>query len=200
MAQIKQLPEYNLTTGQLNLLYQLRIIWRDIAIWMRSYLIYTFLDSDPELKEAAAQKLIDIPVKYADILRIFFGNEIADDHTILMTNYTKLLMSLIDATKSGDTDAINKYTNLINENINERVNFLTYINPFWEKNTISDLLYGFNNMTINEINTFANKEYKSNIDLFGKILTYADKMGDILADGMVKYFTFSSREPRIPAR
>ncbi|WP_312653172.1 hypothetical protein [Aminipila sp.] len=198
MAHINQLPEYNLTTGQLNLLYRLRIIWRDMATWIRSYLIYTFLESDPELKEAAAQKLMDLPVKYADIFRIFFGNEVADDHTILMTNYTKLLMSLIDATKSGDTDSINEYTNLINENINDRVNFLTYINPFWEKSTMSDLLHTFNNMTINEINTFANKDYQANIDLFSRILTYADRMGDTFAEGMVKYFTFSSREPRVP--
>lgn len=198
MAHISQLPQYNLTTGQLNLLFRLRIIWRDIATWMRAYLVYTFLDSDPELKEAAAQKLTDLPVKYADVFRVYFGNEIADDHTVLMSNYTKLLMSLIDATKSGDTDAINEYTNLINENINERVNFLTYINPFWEKSTMSDLLHTFNDMTISEINTFANKDYQNNSDLFSRILTYADRMGDTFADGMLNYFTFSSRQPRIP--
>lgn len=198
MIHISQLPEYNLTTGQLNLLFRLRMIWRDIATWMRAYLVYTFLDSAPELKEAAAQKLADLPIKYADIFRVYFGNEVADDHTILMSNYTQLLMSLIDATKAGDTDAINEYTNLINENINERVNFLTYINPFWQRSSMSNLLHTFNDMTISEINTFANKDYQSNIDLFSRILTYSDRMGDTFADGMLKYFTFSSREPRVP--
>lgn len=198
MARINQLPEYNLTTGQLNLLFRLRMIWRDIATWMRAYLVYTFLDSDSELKEAAAQKLTDLPIKYADVFRIYFGDEIADEHTILMSNYTKLLMSLIDATKSGDTDAINEYTNLLNENINERVNFLTYINPFWEKSMMSNLLTNFNNMTISEINTFANKDYPNNVNLFSRLLAYTDTMGDSFADGMLNYFTFSSREPRVP--
>ncbi|MPN22862.1 hypothetical protein SDC9_170247 [bioreactor metagenome] len=115
-----------------------------------------------------------------------------------MTNYTKLLMSLIDATKAGDTTAINDITNQINKNIEDRVNFLTYINPFWDKTTMSDLLNTFNEMTIREINTFANKDYQNNADLFSRILTYSDRMGNVFADGMLNYFTFSSREPRVP--
>ena len=195
MTLISQLQEYNLTAGQLNLLFRLRIIWRDIATWMGAYLSYAFLNSDPELKQAAANKLTDLPITYANVFRLYFGNEVADKHTVLMSNYTKLLMSLIDATKAGDTNAINEYTNQINQNIDERVDFLTTINPFWEKSIMSNLLTGFNNMTINEINAFANKDYQSSIDLFSSLLSYSDKMGDYFANGILEYFTYSSRAP-----
>lgn len=190
MAYIRQLPEYTLTTGQLNLLFGLRMIWRDITTWLRAYLDYVFLDSDPELKEAAAEKLTNVPIKYANIFRIYFGNEVADEHVILMTNYVKLLMSLIDAIKIGDTNAINDYTEQINENISERVAFLTDINPFWDEIIMSNLLTNFNDRTINEINTFADKYYKTNLDIFSSLLAYTDKMGDYFADGMLKYLTF----------
>lgn len=193
MAYISQLPEYNLTTAQLNLLFGLRMIWRDITTWLRAYLEYVFLDSEPELKELAAKKLTDVPIKYADIFRIYFGNEVADEHVILMTNYVNLLMDLIDAIKIGDTDAISEYTNQIDKNIEERVEFLTDINPFWDKTIMSNLLTNFNNRTINEINTFADKYYQRNLEIFSSLLTYTDKMGDYFADGMLKYFTFGSR-------
>ena len=60
---------------------------------------------------------------------------------------------------------------------------------------MSNLLTGFNNMTINEINAFANKDYQSSIDLFSSLLSYSDKMGDYFANGILEYFTYSSRAP-----
>lgn len=198
MAHINQLPEYNLTPGQLNLLFRLRMIWRDIATWMRAYLVYVFLDADPELIQSAKEKLMELPITYANIFRLYFGDAMADQHAILMSDYINLLISLIDATKSGDTDAVNNYKEQINQNIQDRVNLLTGVNPFWEKNTLTNLLTSFNDRTINEINTFANKNYRSNTDIFNSLLSYSDRMGDFFAEGLLNYFTFSSREPRTP--
>jgi len=198
MPNINQLQEYNLTAGQINLLFRLRVIWRDIATWMRAYLVYVFLESDPQLKQAAAKKLTDLPIAYANVFRVYFGDEIADQHTILMSTYANLLIALIDATKNGDEKAVMEYKSRINDNINERVNFLTNINPFWDKAVMSNLLNGFNTMAINEINTFANREYLNNIDLFSSLLSYSDRMGNYFTEGILKYYTFNPRVPRIP--
>lgn len=198
MISISQLQEYTLTEGQMNLLFRLRIIWRGIATWMRSYLVYVFLDSDPELRQAAAEKLTNLPITYANIFRVYFGDKVAEQHTELMTNYVRLLISLIDATKRGDTEAVNEYTKEIYQNVDERVNFLTTINPFWEKGYMSTILTNFTNMSIDEINTFANKYYSSNVDLFSILLDYANDMGDYFAEGLLKYLTYSSRQPRLP--
>ncbi|MEL7655100.1 MAG: hypothetical protein AAGU75_04225, partial [Bacillota bacterium] len=74
MTYISQLQEFNITPGQMDLLFRLRMIWRDIATWMNIYLIYVFLDAGPELQQAAAIKLADLPVAYANIFRIYFGD------------------------------------------------------------------------------------------------------------------------------
>lgn len=198
MTYIAQLQEYNLTSGQMNLLFRLRMIWREIATWMNAYMVYVFLNSPQELQQTAANKLTDLPIAYANVFRIYFGDEVADEHTALMSNYARLLISLIDATKSGDTNAINEYTNQIDQNIAERVNFLTSINPFWEKNIMSNLLTNFNNMSINEINAFANNYYLSSTDLFSSLLSYSDRMGNYFTEGLLKYLTYSARTPRVP--
>ncbi|QAT42260.1 hypothetical protein [Aminipila luticellarii] len=188
-----QLQDYNLTTGQLNLLFRLRVIWRDIATWMSTYLEYVFLSSDPNLIQSAKDKLYALPVTYANIFRLYFGDAMADQHMVLMSNYMNLLISLIDATKAGDTDAVNDFKAQIDQNIQERVDLLTSYNPFWEKNMLSTLLINFNNKTIDEINAFASGNYQSNADIFDNLLSYADRMGDFFTEGLLRYFTFSAR-------
>ena len=198
MICISRLQEYTITPAQMNLLFKSRIIWRDIATWLRAYLVYVFLNSDPELKQAVIDNLNSLPKAFGNVLRIYFGDVAADEYTVLLSNYIKILTSLTDAIKNGDTNAIDEYTNQLYQNINERVNFLSTVNPFWEKNTVSNFINNYTKMTIDEIYTFSNKNYKRNIDLFKGILTYADSMGDYIADGLLKYLTYSSREPRIP--
>ena len=196
MIGISQLQEYNLTSSQMSLLFRLRMIWRDIATWLNIYLAYVFLDADPELRQGAASRLLSLPVAYANIFRIYFGDLIGDQHTALMSNYISLLISLIDAAKSGDSNAVNEYSNQLAQNIEDRVNFLTSINPFWDRNTMSAFLTNFNNLVMNEINSYVNKSYLNNAELFGSLLTYTDRMGDYFADGLLKYLTYSTRQPR----
>ncbi len=113
------------------------------------------------------------------------------------TNYFKLMISLMDAQKRGDTNAVNEYAKQLEQNVDERANFLSRINPFWEKNTLLNYLKNYNDMTIKEMNTFLTKDYKENVDIFGKILELTSIIGDYITDGLVKYFTYSSR-PGIP--
>ena len=193
MIYINELRDQYLTTGQMNLLFRLRIIFRDIATWIRAYLVST----DPELKQVIMEKLNNLPIEYGDVLKLYFGDNAAEEFTLLFSNYFKLMVSLIDAQKSGDTNAVNEYTKQLEQNVDERVNFLSRINPFWEKNISTDLLTKYNEFTIDEINTFLKKDYRRNVDLFDKILDLTSIIGDYIADGLVKYFTYSSR-PSIP--
>ena len=194
MIYVNKLQETNITSGQMNMLFRLRIIFRDIATWIRAYLVST----DPELKQAIKEKLNNLPIEYGNVLRLYFGDNAAKEFTSLFSNYFKLMISLIDAQESGDTNAANEYTKQLDQNVDERVNFLSRINPFWEKNILSNYLKNYNDMTIEEINTFLTKDYKRNVDLFDRILNLTSDIGDYIADGLVKFFTFSSREPRVP--
>jgi len=197
MICISQFQGFNITPEQMNLLFRIRIIWRDIATWMRAYLIYTFLNSDPVLKQAAAEQLNNLPTAYRNVFKQYFGDKVADEYVNRLSDYIRLLISLIDAEKSGDTYAINEYTRQIYLNVDNRVNLLSKINPFWQKETFLDLLNNFTKMTISEITTFANKDYLRNTDLYKSILSYTDSMGDYIADGLVKYLAYL-REPGAP--
>jgi hypothetical protein len=92
---VSVLQENLLTSGQMNLLFRLRIIFRDIATWLRGYLLS--LNSDPELKQAILEKLNILPIEYGNVLRLYFGDKAAEEFTLLFSNYFKLMTSLMDA-------------------------------------------------------------------------------------------------------
>ncbi|QIB68782.1 hypothetical protein Ami103574_05355 [Aminipila butyrica] len=192
----RQLEDFNLSTAQLNLLFRLRTIWRDIATQLRSYLLYVFLDADPALIQSAKQQLTELPVIYANIFRLYFGDVMADQHEQLMSNYVNLLTDLIDATKAGDEAAVQNYTQQINQNIEERLDLLTYYNPFWERGTLSNFLIEFNRRTLEQIQSFAQGDFQNNVSSFNSLLTFTDRIGDYFTEGLLRYITFSAREPR----
>ena len=195
---VQRLQDNSGTTVQMNLLFRLRIIFRDIATWLRAYMVSTYLNSDPELKLEIMQKLNKLPIKYGDILRIFFGDKAAEEFTLIFLEYFRLLISLIEAQKNGDTAAVDEYTILLDQNVEKRIDFLSQINPFWQKDILTDLLKNYNKLTIDEAKTFLTKDYKKNVDLFDKILNLTSVIGDYIEDGLEKYFTFTSREPNLP--
>lgn len=193
----RQLEDYNLTPAQLNLLFRLRTLWRDIATWLRAYLVYVFLDADPVLVQSAKNRLLDLPVIYANIFRIYFGDTMAEQHEQLMAQYITLLIDVIDASKAGDEEAVQQYIQQIDENIQERVDFLTDYNPFWEKSTLFSLLNNFNRRTLEEIQSFANSDFQNNINNFNSLLSYTDRMGDYFTEGLLRYLTFSAQAPQL---
>lgn len=191
MIHINELQEYNLTSGQMNLLFRMRIIWRDIATWIRFYLVSVYENSDSELKQNIINKLYNVPTEYVTVLRMFFGDMIAEEYARLLSNYIKILIDLIDAQKSENTEAVSEYAKQLYQNTDESVDFLTQTNPFWQKEILRSLFYSFNDMTIKQANSYSSQDFSGNINLFERILNYSTVIGDYLAKGLLNYFTYT---------
>ena len=182
--------------GESNLVFRGRMVWRDIATWIREYLIYVYLESEPELQQIIVEKLMSLPQDYGNMLRIFFGDKAANEYTILFTNYITLLIILINAQKNGNADSVNEYTKQLYQNSDERAEYLSKINPFWQRSTLQSLIYNFTGMTIEESTSFLSKDYKKNTKLFERLLSYSSVMGDYLAEGILNYMKYSTRQPK----
>jgi hypothetical protein len=178
-----------------NIVFRGRILWRDIATWIRLYLAAVSLQADPELEEEVANKLLNLPVEFGNMIRVFFSDKISDDYTVMLSNYIILLMNIIKAQSSGDINAVNKYTEQLYQNIEQRAEYLANINPFWDKNTLVNFMNYFTSMTIQEINAYLSKQYKESINIFDRILNFSSEMGDYVAQGITNYLIYSSRRP-----
>ena len=186
-------PNQDMLHAEDNLVFRGRILWRDIATWLRAYLVYLYLGTDQKLKELVKDKLMSLSEESGSLMRVFFGDRIADDYTAQLITYITLFLDLFNAQKNGDENAANKYKQQIYEVVEQRADFLSRINPFWEKNTVLSLLNTFASMTIDEANSYLSKDYERALHIFDSILSFTNVVGDYIAEGILNYLKYSAR-------
>jgi len=178
-----------------NIVYRARILWRDIATWISTYLMAKTLQGEDELLEQIKNKLLGIVSEFEGNMRTFFGDKAADDHINLFSEYIMLMISLIDALVEGNSSEADEIVKQIYESAGKRIELLTEINPYWDQNTLENYIYTFTDMTIKEIIAFTSKQYEGSINIYERILSYATGLGDFIAQGIKNYLIFSLEPP-----
>lgn len=192
MKSVSEFQGICIPSGQLNLIYEARTIWRDLATWIRAYLVSIYAGFGN--KEAVKEKLSKIPMEFLNIFHVIFGDQIAEAYSTLLFHYITTLESLVEAQINGDANAVSEYTRQLYENADQRAAFLSKINPFWVETEWKNYLYQFIQLTIEESTTFLNKEYTRNIDVFDRILNLTAVMGDYFSKGLINYLTYTGRQ------
>ncbi|QHI73603.1 hypothetical protein [Aminipila terrae] len=189
MRSVKIFQDSCIPSSQMNLIFESRIIWRDLANWIRAYLVSVYAGFGN--KTAVEEKIKSILLKNTNIISLIFGEQSAEQYIGLITEFISTLKSLIDAQINGDADAVNEYTNKLYENADKRAAFASSINPFWVESEWKNFLYQFVQLTIDQSATFLNKEYTKNIEIYDRILNLTNKMGDYYSQGLINYLTYS---------
>lgn len=182
----------NYITGQMNFIFRARMLWRDLATWLRSYKVslYGGVGNTNEL----GQRLFKIPLEYGNILRVFFGDQATEQYINLLTQYIAILQSLFIAQIYKDVNAINNLTQQAYQNVNNTAALLASINPYWTQSEWVTLLDSFTNMQIDEATTFLVKDYTRNNDIFDRILSLTNIIGDYYSEGLTNYFLLKQQQ------
>ncbi len=180
-----------------NIIFRGRIVWRDIATWIRIYLVSVYYGADQELQEMILEKLLSIPAEFGDMLSTFFGDGVTYEYTDYLKNYIAILVNIIHAQKAGDVNAVNEYTKQLYQNVDQRIDFLFEINPFWQKDIVQNLIYTFTGLVLQEIDSFFVKDYKKHINTFDRTLSHTSVMGDYIAEGIMQYLMYSANHPKV---
>lgn len=196
MHNINKLQNRTPSQGEANIIFRGRIALMEIAIWIWSYLEAVSLNSDAELQQVIIAKLQSVPQKYGSMLKIFFGEGIADEYTVLLSDYIMLLINFINAQKNGDAKASDEYKKQLYQNVDQRADYLAKVNPFWQTESLKSLLYNYTNMLIDESTAFLSKDYKKSANIFDRLLSYSSIIGDYLVEGITDYLTYSARQPK----
>jgi hypothetical protein len=185
-----QSPYY--ISAQMNLIFRARMLWRDLATWLRAYMVSLY--GGIGNAEAISNRLYRIPLEYGNILRLYFGDQVTGQFMNLLVQYIALLQSLFVALRDNDVDSINNLTQQIYQNVDERAEFLARINPFWNKSEWLSLITAFTSMHIDQATTFLAQEYEGNLAIFDRILALTSIIGDYLSQGLT-YFVLSQPQP-----
>jgi hypothetical protein len=195
MIHKNQVQNPNNITSQINFLFRARMLWRDLATWLRSYKVslYGGVGNTDEL----SQRLFRLPTEYGNILRVFIGDQATQQFINLLTQYISILQSLFIAQFNNNVNAINNLTQQIYQNINSTAALLASINPYWTQGEWVTLLNSFTSMQIEEATTFLTKDFTRNIAIFDSMLSLTNIIGDYFSEGLTNYFTLTQQHQAI---
>lgn len=171
-----------------NVNFKWKFLWQQVNSWLREYLINKTLKADKEYLNEIIAKISSIIEEYIYLFKIFFGDKVVGQYEEVMKKAVGLFISLIDALSEDDTSRVNQIALEIYQGIEERSKYLFELNPYWVRSKLNEYIFYLTNMTIQQIITFMEKDYKNSIAIYDRILKYTMMIGDYLAQGTKKYF------------
>ena len=179
--------------AQMNFIFRARMLWRDLASWLRAYKISLY--GGVGNTEALSKRLFEIPLEYGNILAVFFGDQIKEQYITLLTQYIAILQSLFIAQINNDVNVVNNLTQQAYQNVINRAALFSSINPYWKQSDWVTLLDSFTNMQIEEATTLLTKDYDRNVDIHDRMLSLTNIIGDYFSEGLVNYFMSKQPQP-----
>ncbi len=185
-----------LTDEQVDSIYNIRMFWYEMLTWVRSLMLSKYLKLEGEAE--IYDRLKQIPENYVNTLRQFFGdNPAIDDLHLELNKYIELINSLIDAQIAGNHDEVNRITQLLYRNADERAASVSKLNPFWDQTEWRTRLYDNLSLTLEESNTFSTKDYARNLDIFNSLLDLAESTSGYFTRGLIFYLMKNQKPPEV---
>ena len=165
---------------------QLRLLWSQHVYRTRFFIISTAA----ELADLpyVTKWLLQNPGDFAAVLQRFYGRARAERFKQLFTSHLTIAAELVNAAKSGDTAKADSARARWYANADEIAAFLSAMNPFWNRETWTDMLYDHLEMTENEAALRLTGKYPEDIAEFNRIEDEALKMADVMSDGIIRQF------------
>jgi len=174
---------YSVTYEQLNTLITFEKLWSSLTIWLRSYLISSVYDLAN--KEAIVYQLFSIPTQFYNIFRVFYGPEIAQQFSNLLTHFLTSAINMIEALKTGEKELADSSTVEMFQIADELARFLAPLNVYWEEEQWKNLLNQFISYFINEVVEMQRGNYAEEISIFLRLDDVTDIIGGYMARGII---------------
>ncbi len=171
---------------QLNLLNVLRKLWSDQDIWIRSFIQGKDTESDD--LQAVAVELLRNAEQLANVLRQFYGDETANSFDRLLSYHVFITFQVIDAIKKGFPRSIEQQRERWYDAADDIAQFLSEINPIWQKAVWQEMLYNHMNIIENVAVLIFTNQFQESIDKYYEMQNESLRMGDIMAYGLIEQF------------
>lgn len=176
-----------ISQGNMNLIFSLRRLWSDLAVWNRSYLWSVMSGYGNAM--LIGQKLYTIPLDFYNRLVLVFGEQKSEGFVNLLSKHTMLMMTIITAFKNRDNQTINKNVVELYKNLSEIADYLQKMNPLWDSAQWNNLLNLYVRFTLAEITAFVSQQFDQDINIVDRLVNITFLLGDYMASGIMKYLT-----------
>lgn len=175
-----------ISNTEMNLINQLRLLWEQHVEWTRmtvQSIILGLPDTD-----LVSKRLLRNPNDFADVLRIYYGDEKANKFAELLKGHLEIAAQLVKAAKTGDNKAVAEIEKRWYANADEIADFLGSINPNWSKEEWRAMMHEHLSLLKTEVTNILTKNYAAGVNIYDEIEKQALKMADVMAKGIAKQF------------
>lgn len=173
-------------TMMCELMNYFRMLWEQHVAWTRMAIV-GIVHELPEL-EMILQRLLRNPADFANALRTFYGDEVAQSFAELLTAHLTIAAELVNAAKAGDTNAVANAEQRWFDNATQIAEFLGSINPNWSTEDWSAMMNEHLELIRDYTLELINQNYEASISIADDIEAQALEMADMMAEGIAMQF------------
>ena len=168
-----------------NFKYAQRLLWEQHSIWTRSAISSIEFDT-PDAEFVA--RLLKNPKDMGDSIKPYYGEQIGEQYSSLLTEHLVVAADIVKAAKAGDSNKVEALNKKWHENADRIALLLSSINPYITLKAAREMLYHHLDLVMEEAVTLLQKDYQASIDVFDKIELQALYMADTISTAIIKQF------------
>ena len=165
-----------------------RLLWMEHVAWTRMA-ITAIVFKNPDLKYVLA-RLLRNATDMGNVLRPYYGDKIADAYGDLIKEHLTIAADLVTAAANGETEKAEQKEADWYRNADKIVEFLSRINPYYDKEALRKMFYTHLALTKLEAVCMIQKNFELEVQVFDQIEAEALMMADMLSDGIFKQFPY----------
>lgn len=166
---------------------QMRKLWEDHVTWTRLAIV-TFADGSPSFG-ATAGRLLQNQTDIGNAIKPFYGTAEGDRLTALLHDHITIAVELLQAAKTGDTDAFNAANTRWYANGNDIADFLATANPrSWPGDLMRVDMKEHLDQTLAEAAHELHGQYTASVTDYEGIHAHILMMADQLSAGIIAQF------------
>ena len=166
---------------------QMRKLWEDHVTWTRLAIV-TFADGSPSF-DATAGRLLQNQTDIGNAIKPFYGPAAGNKLTALLHDHITIAVELLQAAKTGNTDAFNAANTRWYANGNDIADFLAAANPrSWPDAVMRADMKTHLDQTLAEASHELHAQYPASVTDYEGIHAHILMMADQLSAGIIAQF------------
>ena len=179
----------NFTKNEVVLSNNIRMLWEQHGAWTRMAIISMVFGLPDE--ELVINQLLQNPVDFANLLKFFYGDEIASTFSDLLKSHLVIAAELVKAAIIGDNNTAAEAEKKWYKNADEIADLLSSINPYWSNESWRAMLHEHLALVKAEAVAMLTGDYATGISVYNKIESQALEMSDMMTEGIIKQFVIN---------
>ncbi|EPY2278847.1 LysM peptidoglycan-binding domain-containing protein [Clostridium sporogenes] len=177
---------FRVTESEMALRDTIRMLWEQHSVWTRLAIMSIVAGSPDE--ELVVARLLRNPKDFEEVLRLFYGDDVAAEFNKLLTSHLVIASEIVKASKAGNTNAAADAEKRWYENADQIAELLSRINPYWYFEDWKEMLHEHLALVKAQAVALLTSDYEKGISIYDEMEAQALEMADMMADGIIKQF------------